>query len=147
MKQARLAAIVLSKTTAWPTDPICASHARPRGDLRYSDAEKLPPVINNDDYRDGSPFVAPDESYLLFVGGRRPDALGGDDIYISLRGRSGQWTAPVNLGEPINSGSHDMCPIVSPDGKYFFFHSQRSGSSDIYWMDSGFLESFRRTGI
>ena len=34
--------------------------------------------------------------------------------------------AARNLGSPINSGALDFCPIVSPDGKYFFFTSERS---------------------
>jgi hypothetical protein len=35
------------------------------------------------------------------------------------------WTKAVNLGSKINSSALDFCPIVSPDGKYFFFTSER----------------------
>ena len=41
-----------------------------------------------------------------------------------------------NMGEQINSSSADFTPILSPDGKYFFFTSWRNGSGDIYWVDS-----------
>ena len=117
--------------------------SRPLGGLRYAEAEKLPGAINHEEYREDSPFIAPDESYLLFSGSRRPDTIGQVDLYISFRDREGLWTEPVNVGEPINSAAHDMCPIISSDGKFLFFHSGRSGSTDIYWVDSGFIEKLR----
>jgi hypothetical protein len=56
-------------------------------------------------------------------GGTR--ALYGDgDLYINFR-RDGAWTKAVNLGPKVNSSALDFCPIVSPDGKYFFFTSER----------------------
>ncbi len=118
--------------------------SRPLSGLRYAAAEKLPPVINGDETLEGSPFIAPDESYLLFVGNRRPDALGGSDLYISFRDRSGGWSAPIHLEEPINSPANDHCPAVSPDGRHLFFNSHRSGTADIYWVDAGFIDELRR---
>lgn len=111
--------------------------------FRYSEAEKLPAVINNDEYRDDSPCIAHDESYFLFVGCHRPDAPDRGDIYISFRNRQGEWTEPVNAGETINTDSHEQCPMLSHDGKYLFFKSNRTGSTDIYWMDAGFIEKLR----
>ncbi len=32
----------------------------------------------------------------------------------------------MNLGDTINSAGWDFCPKVSPDGKWFFFTSNRS---------------------
>jgi hypothetical protein len=34
------------------------------------------------------------------------------------------WT-PFLLGPKVNSSALDFCPIVSPDGKYLFFTSER----------------------
>ena len=34
-------------------------------------------------------------------------------------------TKPVNLGDKINSAAWDFSPKVSPDGKWFFFTSNR----------------------
>ena len=99
--------------------------------------ERLSNVVNSEQ-DEGSPFIAPDESYLLFV------RSGEDGIrqQISFR-NSGRWTTPQDLGDAVNVG-RCPCAAVSPDGRYLFFHSFRSGNADVYWMDAGFLEQLRR---
>src|SRR5581483_905732 len=92
-------------------------------DGKYAAPENLGDAINSQ-YFEGDPFIAPDESYLVFVSYGRPDGLGDGDLYISYR-RDGVWTAAKNLGPGINSSALDFCPVVSPDGKYFFFTSER----------------------
>lgn len=71
------------------------------------------------------PWIAPDESYLIFSASGRPSALGGHDLYISYR-RNGVWQRPLRLPEPINSTANDLNPSVSPDGRYLYFTSTRS---------------------
>jgi WD40 repeat protein len=93
-------------------------------DGKYTEPENLGDMINSQ-YFEGDPYIAPDESYLIFVSYGRPEGYGDGDLYISLR-REGAWTKAVNLGSPINSSALDFCPIVSPDRKYFFFTSERS---------------------
>jgi Tol biopolymer transport system component len=92
-------------------------------DGKYADPENLGEAINSQ-YPEGDPYIAPDESYLVFVSYGRPEGFGDGDLYISFR-RDGAWTKAVNLGPKINSSALDFCPIVSPDGKYFFFTSER----------------------
>lgn len=83
--------------------------------------EALPEIINSG--RDkGDPFIAPNEEYLIYRG--YDDTLGRGDLYISFN-IDGAWTKPENLGKPINSSSHEMCPWVSHDGKLFVFASGR----------------------
>ncbi len=88
---------------------------------------------------EGSPYVSPDGSMLLFSCHGRDDSVGGSDIYICRRKEDGTWSEPVNPGETINSGTHEQCPMLSPDGKYLFFISQKSQTSDIYWVDAKVL--------
>ena len=66
----------------------------------------------------------------------RPDSLGSADLYISFKKEDGSWTNLKNMGSTINSRELDYCPMLSPDGKYLFFTSKRSGSGDIYWVDA-----------
>jgi len=33
------------------------------------------------------------------------------------------------------SASNEICPVVTADGRYFFFNSTRSGNADNYWVD------------
>jgi len=115
-------------------------------DGRYAAPENLGRAINSE-VGESSPYIAPDESYLLFMRNRASDSLGGVDIYISFGTDAGSWTAPLNLGAPVNSRSQDICPMVSPDGKYLFWNSFRSGNADNYWMEAKFIEELRAQTI
>ncbi|MEO8201162.1 MAG: Xaa-Pro aminopeptidase [Gemmatimonadota bacterium] len=68
-------------------------------------------------------FIAPDQSYLLFAGYGRADAIGDGDLYRSFSS-NGHWSAPHPLGPAINTSAREYCPIVSPDGKYLYYTSQ-----------------------
>jgi len=111
-------------------------------DNKYLPAENMGNVINGET-DEGSPFIAPDESYLIFTGLGRPENNGGPDIYISFRNKDGRWTAPQNMGEPVNTPSSEICPMVTPDGKYFLFNSFKNGNADNYWIDADFINRFR----
>ncbi|WP_262694835.1 TolB family protein [Kordiimonas aquimaris] len=88
---------------------------------------------------EGDIFVAPDESYLIHVARGREDSLGGNDLYISFSDGNGGWTDDIHMGDVINSPVIDFCPMVTPDGKYFFY----SQGGDVYWMDAKIIETFR----
>ena len=78
------------------------------------------------------PWIAPDESYLIFSGAARPDSIGGYDLYIAERG-NGAWSRARPLPRPINSDAPDFNPSVSPDGVWLYFSSTRkNGLGDIY---------------
>jgi len=107
---------------------------------RYQAAENLGDAINTQ-FSEGSPYVSPDETYLLFSRMGGPDQHSVLDLFVSYRAGDG-WTEPKNLGERINAGWAN-CPVVSPDGKYLFFISQRSGNSDIFWVDARVIDRLR----
>ena len=97
----------------------------------------------------GDVFVAKDESYMVFSS-RRPPSLGGGDLFVSFRRPDGGWGEPAHLGHGINTAFTDFCPMVTPDGKYFFF-SRRHGATwaeatagDVYWMDAKVLDAYRK---
>lgn len=92
-------------------------------DGKYTTPENLGENINTQ-FEEYEPYIAPDQSYLIFMTAR-PDGLGGSDLYISYQ-RDGTWTKAVNLGDKINSKGSEYSPTVSPDGKYFFWSSTRS---------------------
>ena len=86
-------------------------------------AENLGDIINTQ-FNEFEPLIAPDESFLIFMGGGRADGTGGFDLYISYN-RNGEWSKPENLGDKINSAGNEYSPTISPDGKYFFWASTR----------------------
>ncbi|GER02268.1 hypothetical protein JCM17845_28910 [Iodidimonas gelatinilytica] len=93
------------------------------------------------------PFIAPDESYIIWDS-RREGGYGSSDLYISYRATDGSWGPALNLGDKINTAAAENYPSVSPDGKVLFF--DRRGESvngetpvDIFWVDAGIIETLR----
>ncbi|HEV7779995.1 MAG TPA: hypothetical protein VGO58_01955 [Chitinophagaceae bacterium] len=87
------------------------------------------------------PFIAPDESYMIFMA-TIPNGLSHADFYISYN-EMGQWSGPVKLSDPVNSEATEWAPKLTRDGQFFFFGSTRNrpgadpknkGLSDIYWL-------------
>jgi L-ascorbate metabolism protein UlaG (beta-lactamase superfamily) len=131
----------------------------------YAAAVKLGEAVNTQ-HREFDPYVSPDEDLLIFASSR-PGGQGMSDLYVSFRSAAGAWTDALNLGEKINSPGPEFCPMLSPDGKYLFFTSNRfeqgrvpeapvelagfskahntpgNGLSDIYWVDAGIIDSLR----
>jgi len=70
------------------------------------------------------PWIAPDESYLIFSGRGRKDGIGGFDLYLSRRNQ-GAWGPPRLIGHGVNTPQLDFNQSVSPDGKYLYFSSTR----------------------
>jgi hypothetical protein len=95
----------------------------------YGPYESLPATINTEAF-EGYPYVAPDESYLIFC------RLGPElPLLVSFRGDDGSWSEPQRIPVGMPAG----VPSVSPDGKYLFFVAGRPG--DLYWVDAQiFLE-------
>ncbi|MCP4610572.1 MAG: hypothetical protein GY845_17825 [Planctomycetes bacterium] len=103
----------------------------------YTQVEKLPNPINNGT-SNLDPYIAPDESYLIFASNRQGD----QDLYISYRNEDDLWTEPVNLGPGVNTPDTEWNPFVSPDGQYLFFARSTGPKSapqnlDLYWVDIG----------
>jgi len=114
---------------------------------RYAEPENLGVSVNTK-ARELYPFVAPDESYLLFASNRSAGEYGGIDlyfdIYISFRRADGSWTTAKKLDDDINSDTLENTPIVSPDGKYLFYVSQRKSSAgDVYWVGAGIFDELK----
>ncbi len=94
----------------------------------FTEPELLDSNINTE-YIDWTPFIAPDESYILFSS-NRPGGFGNGDIYISLRNSYGSWSVPENLGPEINTETNQRFPYISPDGRYLFFLDDKVKSVD-----------------
>jgi WD40-like Beta Propeller Repeat len=90
---------------------------------KYERPRPLPEAINSKGY-DFNAFVDPDENFIIFSSYKRPDDLGGGDLYYSLK-KDGSWLPAVHFGAEINSSSLDYSPFVSADKRYFFFTSKR----------------------
>ncbi len=117
-------------------------------DGSFDEPVNLDPPVNSE-HSEGDTYVAPDESWLV-VTSRRPDGIGGGDLYVSFRRDDGAWSEPQLLPPTINSDLLDYCPMGTPDGRSLFF-SRRTGDSwdeadagDVYWVDAAAIERMRR---
>jgi hypothetical protein len=92
------------------------------------------------------PFIAPDESYIIWDDQREGEGgYGSADLYISFRQKDSSWGPSINLGDKINTEFEDGFGSVTPDGKYFLFTRGFSGGkTDIFWVDAQIIEALRR---
>ena len=91
----------------------------------YGEPVNLGSTLNMPETHETTPYVAPNGSYMIFGSRGRPDSHGDLDLYITVRDSAGQWSAPRNLGPGVNSSAGELCPIVSPDGRWLYFTSLR----------------------
>ena len=122
------------------------------GDIRYSrlvDGKREEPKLLSEKINGGKsfhPFIASDESYLIFDG-KREDGYGDSDIYISFRTNDGSWGDAINLGDKVNTGAWEASATVTPDGKYLFFNrnigSDNYENVDIFWVSTEVIEKLR----
>ena len=119
--------------------------------IRYSrliDGKHEAPRVLNNEINTGTanrhPFIAPDESYLIWDAVRE-NGYGKRDLYISFRQKDNSWGAAINLGDKINTENEEMFASVTSDGKYLFFdrRTSTSESADIYWVDAQIIETLR----
>ena len=83
---------------------------------------------------ESQPFVSADGKYLLFAS-TRPGGYGGSDIWMSVKLKSNQWSAPVNLGDSINTSGNEMAPFLYADNKTLVFSSDGHpglGKQDLF---------------
>ena len=107
-----------------------------------NDLYEQPKTLNIEDIGDWNahPFIAPDESYIIWDDQRNGNA----DLYISFRKKDGSWGASINLGDTINTEFAEAYGSITPDGNYFFFHRGYGGNkADIYWVDAKVVLSLK----
>ena len=97
----------------------------------WGDPVNLGPSINTDG-DEAFPFLHDDGTLYFASNGRC--GMGGYDIFFA-KGQAADWSDPINMKAPINSGGDDFAIIVSKDKETGFFSSNRlngKGSDDIY---------------
>lgn len=120
------------KTKIWNTGIFRARYAADG----YADVQPLDEAVNRPNAIDYTPYVSPDESFLLFSSNRPLDGDKEDMfIHVSFRKSDGTWSAPQRVS-PIPA----RFPSLSPDGRHLFFCGD---DGNIYWADRNILDPFR----
>jgi Tol biopolymer transport system component len=132
----------------------------------YQKAMRLPEPINSLGNEE-SPYISPDESFIIFKSYRNGD-FGDGDLYISYKDSNGKWGEAINLGKEINSPKYESSPFMSFDKQFLFFVSTKSmknfainkfagtynealdflrwpynGRSNVYWIKSNKIPALR----
>ena len=102
----------------------------------YKKPENLGDSINTAGF-ESSPYVSPDESYMIF------NAFRGDirGLHISYKKEDGTWTKATYFDKPF--GSHALLTTMDPDGKYLFFGGRWEGKKGVFWVDSDVIEDVK----
>ncbi len=131
----------------------------------FNDPIKMNDTING--YWEGDIFISPKEDYMIFRSYGRKE---GNGLFITFNNND-HWSTPKRMGNEINMTGNEFCPMVSPDGSYFFFTSSnivmesenselltykkikedfissyehpQMGKNDIYWVDSKIIDGYR----
>jgi hypothetical protein len=111
----------------------------------YTKPELLPPGINAPGgMRNWAPYIAPDESYLIFCSTRGLSKYDQGDLFITFRKSDGGWTEPISMGTLINTGQMERFSTLSPDGKFLFFTRDTPGyDEDVYWVSAKIIDRLR----
>jgi outer membrane protein OmpA-like peptidoglycan-associated protein/tetratricopeptide (TPR) repeat protein len=106
----------------------------------WSLPQNMGPTINGP-YDEDAPFISLDNKTMYFSS-NGPKSMGGFDVFISVKDSEGQWSAPLNLGYPLNSTGDDIYYTTTADGKTGYLSSFRKdgfGDKDIYEIRNDFL--------
>ncbi|PWE00160.1 OmpA family protein [Marinilabilia rubra] len=83
---------------------------------------------------EGAQTLSADGNWMFYTGCGRSDSKGSCDIYFSRKTNQG-WSAPVNIGAPVNSPFWESQPHFAADGQTLYFISNRgkgAGGKDIW---------------
>jgi hypothetical protein len=110
-------------------------------DGAFSEPVSVGGAVNTGE-REFCPFIAPDESYLIFSR-TVPEEKGRSDLFISFRDDEGKWSKAVNMGESVNSLHNETSPVVTPDGRYLFFLRVSGDINGVFWTNADVIDELR----
>lgn len=97
----------------WFKAMVATMTAKTAGDIKpESVGEKV-----NTGALEYSPFISADDKTLYFVGKKRVDNLGGEDIFYAERDEHGQWKRPLQIRSINTERGNEAVEAVSVDGE------------------------------
>lgn len=107
----------------------------------------IPLPFNSFQYSNQHPFYDESTSTLYFSS-NMPGGFGGFDIWKSTFS-AGKWSAPVNLGNRINSPKSEVFPCIAPDGTLIFSSNgwPGLGGLDLFMVGNSDLSPTNMTAV
>jgi hypothetical protein len=114
----------------------------------YLNPVRLPETINSGS-PEFSPFISPDNTYLIFV--RMIEQQNGPpktNLFVSFKDKNGNWNQAQNLSAKLiisEKSPVEMmgAPRITPDGKYLFFCSFNGKGHMVYWVSATIIDELR----
>jgi Tol biopolymer transport system component len=104
--------------------------------------EKLPHSLNSE-FIEWDPYIAPDNSYILFCSGRTGGKNKDTDIYVVFKKNDGNWSNAKRLENGINTAEYETAATITPDGKHLVFTRNYSSGMKHYWISTQVIEQMR----
>ena len=123
----------------------CDIYWAKRSGERWTQPENLGPVVNSAQW-DSQPSFSSDGKTLYFAS-KRAGGKGSSDIWKTELQPDGQWSAPVNLGDSVNSRSEEMAPFIHPDDQTLYFSSKGHpglGGFDLFYSRKSMIGEWTR---
>ena len=95
---------------------------------QWKDVQSVP--FNSHDYSTSHPALSPDGKTLYFTSDR-PGGKGKADLYKVTVGADGNFGAPVNLGDNINTEGKEGFPFVDANGTLYFSSDAHLGMGGL----------------
>lgn len=111
----------------------------------WGEPVNLGPPVNDPNAIDGNALITPDGQTLIFFRydpNNRP--LAG--LYMCDKLEDNNWSEPRRMGDMICNGESRFA-MLSPDKKYLFFTSYRSGPEEIYWVDASIIDILKNEDL
>ncbi len=109
--------------------------------------------ILNSSLDDAAPFISPDGSYMIYEQMVNETGMVYNDstariirieLFVSFGDKGNNWSAPINLGNEINSDKFKTYrPVLSPDGKFLFYSKTEKKGAAVYWVSTKIIDKLR----
>lgn len=100
---------------------------------KWSDPIQFGSLVNTK-YNEEGIFFTPAGNEMYFSS-QGHNSMGGYDVFYTYLLDDGTWSDPENLGYPINTADDDLFYVLSSNGKYGYYSTNREGGKggrDIY---------------
>ncbi|MBP6390594.1 MAG: PD40 domain-containing protein [Flavobacteriales bacterium] len=102
----------------------------------WSKAQSIGAPVNTA-YDEDAVFIHPNARTMFFAS-KGHNSMGGFDIFTTELQEDGTWSAPQNMGYPLNTVDDDAFFVTTADGRRGYFSSDQIGGygeKDIYFVD------------
>lgn len=106
---------------------------RTRQGWSYPEPVNIDEHVNNSNYAD---YYLANNGKAMLMAIQSHQTFGDQDLYVSFIKDDESWSAPLNLGDIINTSKAEFSPFLAADNKTLYFASEGHagfGGSDIFY--------------